>query len=414
MIVCAFALGSAPAATVALVSERFGGCLFIVDPDDAVAVAMRPVLERFAGVVVTKRAEDVAAALNGARPHGVVTFTESGTELCADLAARFGLPGISLEAAARLSDKKTQRERLNECGVGLVRSVAMIAAAPPPEIPLPAVVKPRAGAGSTDTVFVRTMSEFSAQVARLNPGRAYVVEQYIQGAEAPLGPWLADYVSVESAVDAAGRIIHLGITGRLPLAPPARETGLIFPLRPARELSRALTQLAEQAITALGLSARLVHTEIKLTADGPVVIEVNGRLGGGLFRLMPKAGAIEPVGLAVALAAGEPIPQALPRATRHALHYYVQPPFDAIAVSQLPEPRQLRALPGVFGADPIARAGDQVDWRRGSLGRIYDIWLHAESLAELERHTATLDKVLASQVRWEFASGLAEPARVRD
>ena len=38
--------------------------------------------------------------------------------------------------------------------------------------------------------------------------------------------------------------------------------------------------MASEAITALGIRTGCLHTEIKVTDDGPRVIEVNGRIGG--------------------------------------------------------------------------------------------------------------------------------------
>ncbi|WNM30391.1 ATP-grasp domain-containing protein [Streptomyces sp. Li-HN-5-11] len=403
MILCIYSVGSAPPATIALAAERFGGCTFVVHPEDAPAVAMLPVLRELADVVVAESRDDVVAALEGTRPTAVVAFAEVNVALTADLAAYYGLPGISRKAARWLTDKTAQRERLNDSGVGRIRSIAMTPDRLPEDIPLPAVVKPRAGAGSEDTVIVSTMAEFRTRVAELNPRREYVVEQYIQGAEAPLGDWLADYVSVESAVDADGRIAHLGITGRLPLAEPARETGLLFPVRPPQEMADALYTVAEAAVAALDFAAGLAHTEIKLTAEGPVVIEVNGRLGGGLHRLMPKAGGLEPVGLALSLAAGEALPQSVPEPEQYTLHHYVQPPPDAVAVRELPQPRALRALPGVFAADRIAAPGSPVNWRSGSAGRIYDVWLRASSLEELRQHKTALDEALTASIVWEYA-----------
>ena len=57
---------------------------------------------------------------------------------------------------------------------------------------------------------------------------AMLLEEYLpDGPPMPEG-FEADYVSVETIVE-AGRMTHLAITGRFPVAPPFRETGFFIP-----------------------------------------------------------------------------------------------------------------------------------------------------------------------------------------
>ena len=403
MIINAYTLGSAPPSTVAVAAEGFGGCLHVVDPDDRDAVSMLPVLRELGPVVVSTDPAHIARALGPTTPRGVVTFAESTLGLAARIAEFFELPGPSKQTARWLTNKMQQRERLNEQGLGPVRSVSMIGSQIPPDVPLPAVIKPQQGAGSQDTVFVRDERELAIQARDLPADRAYVIEELIQGSDRPLGPWLTDYVSVETAVDTRPHVVHLGVTGRLPLADPARETGLVYPITMPAGLEDEVRALAEAAIVALEIPVGLVHTEIKLTDCGPVIIEVNGRLGGGLHRLLPRVGAIEPVGLAVKLAAGDEVGPDAGRTDGHALHMYVQPPREATAVCELPAPATLRALPGVFAADRIARPGDPVNWRTGSAGRVYDIWLEGDTVEGLEERACAVIEHLAGSISWHFA-----------
>jgi hypothetical protein len=93
------------------------------------------------------------------------------------------------------------------------------------------VVKPSRGKGSRNTSLVRHEAEGRDLVSRLlDRDRAghetrLVVEEYLAGGDtAPYG----DYVSVES-VCSAGSVRHVGVTGKLPLAYPYRETGQFHP-----------------------------------------------------------------------------------------------------------------------------------------------------------------------------------------
>ena len=403
MILNVFSIGSAAPHAIALAAERHGGCVFVVEPDDSAAILLLPVLGELGDVIVARDVAGCVSGLRGRRPEGVVTFADRGIRLASGLARHFGLPGLEEKAAEWLSDKVAQRERLNATGVCEVGAAPLTGGVPPAGLRPPVVVKPREGAGSEDTVIIRTDEELRSLMPQLTEGRSYIVEEYIEGVDTRFGPWLVDLVSVESAVDVHGSVGHIGVSLRLPLARPARETAFVFPGRPPSDLAEAVTGLAEAAIAAVGFTCGVTHTEFKIGPAGPVVIEINGRLAGGHQRLMPRVGAVEPVALALALATGESLPGGFPEPTGHAMHYYAQPPYGAVGIRALPYPRTLRALPGVFAVEQHARPGTPVHWRQGSSGRVFDIYLAADTLMELARRKAALDEVLERGIEWEFA-----------
>ena len=401
MIVVPYSAGSATPSQIALAAATRGDeCVFVLDPDDVEAVGHAAILRQFGMVIETNNLVEIIAKLPR-RPKGVVAFSERSLTVSATLTDHFGLPGHPAATVRRLMDKAAQRDCLNAKGVGYVPTVSVISGGPLPDyLPLPGVLKPRAGAGSRDTFFVDNLLDLMTALHGLDPSEPYVIEQRLVGAEAPLGDWLADYISVETAV-ADGQVAHLGVTGRLPLAAPARETGLIFPIALPDGLASSVLGLTSAAIDVLEIRNGLCHTEIKLTPKGPEIIEVNARLGGGLASIMPRAGFIDPVLLAIDLACGCGLPE-LPTPTRAAVHLYVQPPQAAIGLATAPEPRRLRGLPGVYGADCRVQPGGPVNWRSGSAGRIYDIWIVADSLDELRRHLADVCEYIDQNTGWVY------------
>ena len=64
-------------------------------------------------------------------------------------------------------------------------------------------------------------------------------------------------------------------------------------------------ELAERAARALGVDVGCLHTEIKLTIDGPRVIEVNGRLGGGIPEMLELASGVSLFNVAARVAVEE-------------------------------------------------------------------------------------------------------------
>jgi hypothetical protein len=61
------------------------------------------------------------------------------------------------------------------------------------------------------------------------------------------------------------------------------------------------------AHSALGFTDGMTHTELKLTPAGPMIVEVNARLGGGLIPYLGmRASGMDPGLAAAAVACGQP------------------------------------------------------------------------------------------------------------
>ncbi|BAJ27920.1 MULTISPECIES: ATP-grasp domain-containing protein [Kitasatospora] len=274
-------------------------------------------------VVLPGEAAGDAAAVRAAALDGIVTFSEQQLARTAEFAAAVGLAFHSPETAGLLTDKLGQRERLASTGVDTVpvrtvRTVEELDAALAGPVGLPAVLKPRTGSGSRETHRISDAATGRAlfrEVLERGEVGEFVLEGYLRGADtAPFG----DYVSVESlAVD--GRVHHLAVTGKLPLAPPFRETAQFWPSQLPEAAAREVVELADRAVRALGVTTGLTHTEIKLTPSGPRVIEVNGRLGGLIQELSLRAAGLDLIRLAGLVALGE---HPRPEPVRPARVYY--------------------------------------------------------------------------------------------
>ena len=130
-----------------------------------------------------------------------------------------------------------------------------------------------------------------------------VLEEYIADTAPCLGEGFANYLSVESVVS-AGVVEHFAVTGRFPLAPPFRETGFFIPADLTPTQRAAALDVASAAVRAVGVETGCLHTEIKFTPDGPRVIEVNGRLGGGVPLILEMATGASAPRLAMEVALG--------------------------------------------------------------------------------------------------------------
>jgi hypothetical protein len=188
----------------------------------------------------------------------------------------------------------------------------------------------------------------------------------------------------------------LAVTGRLPFAEPFRETGLVLP----SDLSPANTAEAERvataAITALDVRHGCLHTEVKFTPDGPRIIEVNGRVGGGIPQLVQLAnGETSVLRLAMELALGIPDGLELPLSYRRiGWQRMIAPPVSAGRIDNIVGLDRLKEIPGIDQVIVNRVAGEVVDWRRGIGDFICQVYGSADDYDELESQFALVEQAL--------------------
>ncbi|MFD7702409.1 acetyl-CoA carboxylase biotin carboxylase subunit family protein [Streptomyces caelestis] len=326
-------------------------------------------------------AAEAARAVAAREPDGLLTFSEHRLAETGELAAALGLTRWhSPETTRRLMDKLLQRRLFAGAGIDTTRCVpvaepAGIAAAVA-EAGLPVVLKPRTGTGSRSVRRADSAEEaerLAADFFRSAPaGAVLLVESLLTGAAEEAGPDWGDYVSVETAVHDGDRRL-ICVTGKFRLEEPFRERGSFVPHTLRAETAERVRALADAAIGALGVRDGVVHTEIKLTPDGPRVIEVNGRVGGLVVDLLRRGAGYDVVEAALLLALGRPAPGA-PEFEQVTYQYALVPPAGAQSLVEVGGLDRLRALPGVDLVDVRGHPGQPLDWRAGAadrLGRLY-------------------------------------------
>jgi biotin carboxylase len=338
-----------------------------------------------------------AAAIAATAPVGIVALKDRRLAWTADIAARLGLPFMDSAVAERLSDKLLQRRAMRDAGV----PVPGFWPIPFPddfkawealerEVRFPAVLKPRRGEASHDTTRVDSFAQLRARVAETSaPDGTLLLEEFLSGRADAGGAGFASYVSVESVVS-RGRISHVAITGRPPLAEPFRETGAIVPSAIGGADADAVLEMAGAAIAALRLSLGCVHTELSLTAEGPRVIEVNGRVGG-IPTVIAAATGIDMLSIALRLAIGEDVvfdSLAPTRAVAYRLCGYAPPESSRVlAVTGLD---QWCARANVMDVILDHGPGERIDWRDGSDSRVFTVHGTAADHDELRQIIADL------------------------
>jgi len=272
---------------------------------------------------------------------GIGGIISPGTDwpvgVAARIAERAGLPHpISPQAAVLATNKLRQRERLAEAGVAQPRSWVVGNGDEPPAVDGPVVVKAPDRQGQKGLTLV---VDPAALVPAIETARAAarsgiaLVEELVDGPEVTV---------VGFSID--GAFTALTVTDRITADLPAFGVALAH-VWPSRVGGQA-PAVAEAAVAALGIENGPSYTQLRISPDGPQVIEVAARLGGGHdSELVEAVLGVDLNGLALDAALG------------NELHLDHHDPKVGGAVT-----RFLVAPPGVF---------EPVDVPEGSDARIY-------------------------------------------
>jgi biotin carboxylase len=219
---------------------------------------------------VTVSTEDTGAVLRVARSEDADGLIAPGTDwpvrIAAYVAEDLGLPHpVDVPTAVRCTNKLAQREALHAAGVP---QPAWSAEAPPS---FPCVVKApdRQGQRAMSVVYRPDELEAAASAARRGSRSGRVVfETLVPGPEVTVNGFSVD-----------GRFVALAVTAR------EHFPGVIGVAQrhvyPSGLDDAAAARAAEAAVTALGIRNGPSYTQLILSPDGPRIMEVAARLGGG-------------------------------------------------------------------------------------------------------------------------------------
>lgn len=290
---------------------------------------------------------------------GVCTSSEYYIDVAAELTAALGLPGPESQAVRACRDKGSQRRLLHATGVPVPRFEVVGSAGELADVldrsSYPVVLKPLEGSGSSGVLLCasRTRAE---RHGRLLLG----VEHNERGLPVPKGLLVEEYVAAPeySCEVLDGRVA--GVTRKhLGPLPHFVETGHDHPAELPEAAEHAIREVTLAALAALGLGSGTAHVELRLTGDGPVLIEVNPRLAGGMItELVELATGIDLVAAQVAWAAGRAVSLA-PSRRRWASLRFLLPDRDGV-VRQVAGERAAREAAGVAQVVMNARPGDRV------------------------------------------------------
>ncbi|WP_244461479.1 ATP-grasp domain-containing protein [Rhodococcus sp. ZPP] len=268
--------------------------------------------------VVTAETNDPIAAVDAARRihadepiTGVLTSCDYYLPTTARIAREVELPGPEPEAVEIACDKSRTRATLDRMGIPGPRHATAPVADPAQlraaaeAVGYPLVVKPtdlcagmfvrRADDWPTVEDAVDELRGFAVNARGQQRSPVVLLEEFLDGREFSVESWIRQ-----------GDIHTVGVTDKsLGGVSGFVETGHMFPADLAAGDRAVLVATAEAAIGAIGLDHGVVHTELRLTAAGPRIIEINPRPAGNqITELIRLVTGIDLPRVAVELALG--------------------------------------------------------------------------------------------------------------
>jgi predicted ATP-grasp superfamily ATP-dependent carboligase len=364
------------------------------------------VLHRLGEVADVTGLDDSAVVekLRGFQLNGIVVFSDAAMMLASVVAEGLGLVFHSRRTATILSDKLLQRQALANAKIpGPAFAGANLNNLPSAEIPYPAVLKPRSGAGGRDTFLVHSIEEVSDALNGCAPFEEFILEEWLPDRSAA-HQLFSDVISVET-VARGGKYNHVMVSGRLLYAPPFRDTGGFVPSDVSTGDWESACELAGAAARAVGIRDGVIHTEIKMTPDGPRIVEINGRTAGVVPRLIERIGGPSLVVWAMKLALGQQVgdwphnPD-----TRVSYFHFIVAPEGATGVESVTGVSELSASKDELGIDRVEfnlLPGDPLSLQKSSfVTHVLRVEGVAASHEEMSQTITKIDEIL--KVTWKY------------
>ncbi|HVK55594.1 MAG TPA: ATP-grasp domain-containing protein [Burkholderiales bacterium] len=282
---------------------------------DARTREIHPVLEHAENVLTTETNDTPSLIAFLQRQHellkfdGVVTVCDYYIDTVAQVALALKLPQAFSANVAAVRRKHLVREALEQAGLpnpifkttSTWESTRQAAA----QIGYPLILKPSDLASSAFVRLVKNeaelhdafsaLAQFQTNFREQSREALWLLEEYMTGEE----------ISVE-ACTFQGETTIIGVTDKSVTGfPYFIEDGHMFPARLTGEQVEGIHALVVQALAAVGHDHGISHTEVKLTPDGPRIVEINPRPGGNyITELIERVTGIDLLTAQIDLALG--------------------------------------------------------------------------------------------------------------
>jgi biotin carboxylase len=248
------------------------------------------------------------------------------------------------------------------------------------------IVKPADNSGSRGVDLLKEDADLDAAyeyTVKYSRGGEIVVEEFMEGPE----------VSVETlAVD--GEVHVIQITDKLTTgAPYFVEMGHSQPSQLKEEIQEEIKEVAIAANNTIGIKNGPSHTEIKVTKDGPKIVELGARLGGDCIttHLVPLSTGVNMVECSIRCALGEK-PDLEPKWSKGSAIMYLK--TETGTVKDIKGIEEAEAILGVKQVSIVHGVGELVGEIKSSVDRAGFVIAQAEDVQKAVANCAVaLDKI---------------------
>lgn len=289
---------------------------------------------------------------------GVISIvSELSITTVAYIAEQLGLPGLQYEAAVAATNKAIMRTKFLEAGLSSPRffkvNTKEEATTAALRLGLPVVMKPTDNSGSRGVTKVEKLAdlEFSWGLAKENSRSGdIIVEQFLEGTE----------MTIEAlSYKREHQVLAMSSKKRIPF-PYCVSIDLTYPPPFSKEILSAVRELVISALNAIGIDVGPTHSEVILTEQGPVLLEIAARGGGyGVFsEIIPLVSGVDVVKECINLALGYEA-DIIPKFSKAAvLRFFNLPQGRLVAIAGL---EKARAVDGVHKIELDVAPGDVIN-----------------------------------------------------
>ena len=357
---------------------------------DVIAVDMNPEAVGFRVDGIKKEVIstiDIPAVMKAAQKHqidGIMTLaSDMPMRTVAAVAEKMNLIGIDHDTALKATNKAEMRKALKENNVPVpmffqvnTKEEFYNAVQKIKDVGYRCIVKPVDNSGSRGIDLLNNFEqetldrayEYSKQSSRSGN---LMVEEFMEGAE----------VSVET-LSINGECHVIQITDKITTgAPYFVEMGHSQPSQLPKIIKEQISQVAIAANKAIGIKNGPSHTEIKVTKDGPKIVELGARLGGDNIttHLTPLSTGVDMVEACINIALGMPAVIEKKYDKGSAIKY-----FSTVegTIKSINGTEDAKNIPGVKEVDFVHQVGEYANTIKSSVDRIGFVIAQAESAKE--------------------------------
>ncbi len=330
------------------------------------------------------------------KPDGIATMaTDMPMRAIAYVCEKTGLNGISQDCAFKCTDKVAMIKSFASNGVPSpmfweISNIEQLVENKEKFI-FPCIMKPSDNSGSRGVVLCHSFEELNQNYEYAHSSSrdgVVLIEEYMTG----------DEVSVETfVVDGVANVLQ--ITDKLTTgAPHFVEMGHSQPTKLSKQAQESIKDVAQKAVTAVGLTNGPAHLEMMVKNDNARMIEMGARMGGDCItsHLVPLSTGIDMTKQTILCALGEKV-ELEPKLSKTSVIKFIKGEIGTL--EKIDGIEQAEKVENVKEIGFFKHIGDKIEDIHSSADRVGYVVAQADSMADAENACSQAMKNIKIEVR---------------